>query len=139
MSWRSRLLSTGPRDVTSSLGLLALRVGFGGLMMAQHGWGKLSSFAEKKGSFPDPLGVGSELSLALACVGEFAAPILLILGLGTRLASVPAAFTMAVAAFVVHGADPLAKKEMALIYMVAFIAIGLIGPGRYSLDRKLSD
>ena len=44
---------------------------------------------------------------------------------------------MAVAAFVVHGADPLAKKEMALLYMVAFLAIAFIGPGRFSLDRKI--
>lgn len=105
--------------------------------MVRHGWPKLSAFAEKKGVFPDPLGIGSELSLSLACVGEFVAPLLLILGLGTRLASLPAAFTMAVAAFLVHGGDPLAKKEMAIIYLVAFVAIGLIGPGRYSLDRRL--
>ncbi len=137
MTLRTRLLSVGPSDPRTSLGMLLLRLGFGGFMIVRHGWGKLSSYADKKDSFPDPLGVGSELSLALACFGEVVAPLLLILGLGTRLASIPAAFTMAVAAFVVHAGDPLAKKEMALIYLVAFVAIGIVGPGRWSLDKAL--
>jgi putative oxidoreductase len=137
MSLKSRLFFVGPRDPLGSLGLLLLRVGFGGLMIVRHGWPKLMSFQEKKASFPDPLGVGHELSMTLACVGETLAPALLIVGLATRLSAVPAAFTMAVAAFLVHGGDPLAKKEMALIYLVGFLAIGLLGPGRYSLDRRI--
>ena len=137
MSLRRRLLSTGPTVLRTSLGLLLLRLGFGGLMIVRHGWPKLAKFSEKKAVFPDPLGVGSELSLTLALVGEIVAPLLIVLGLGTRLASVPAAFTMAVAAFLVHAGDPLAKREMALIYFVAFVVIALMGPGRYSLDRKL--
>lgn len=44
---------------------------------------------------------------------------------------------MAVAAFIIHGADPLAKKELALLYLAAFAAIGLTGPGRFALDAWL--
>ena len=65
------------------------------------------------------------------------APALIVAGLATRLSAIPAAFTMAVAAFVVHASDPLAKKEMALVYFAAFLAIALLGPGRWSLDRKI--
>ena len=43
---------------------------------------------------------------------------------------------MGVAAFIVHGADPLAKKEMALLYFIAFVAIFLAGPGKFSIDGK---
>lgn len=137
MSLRNRLFFVGPRDTLSSAGLLLLRVAFGGLMIVNHGWGKLMSFSEKKGGFPDPLSVGNELSMALAIVGEVFAPALIVAGLATRLSAIPAAFTMAVAAFVVHASDPLAKKEMALVYFAAFLAIALLGPGRWSLDRKI--
>jgi len=45
-------------------------------------------------------------------------------------------FAMAVAAFIAHGADPFAKKEMALLYLVGFLTVALMGPGRYSIDQR---
>jgi putative oxidoreductase len=43
---------------------------------------------------------------------------------------------MGVAAFIVHGADPLGEKELALFYFLSFFMIMLTGPGAYSLDKK---
>mgnify|MGYP002631111543 CR=1 FL=1 len=137
MSLSSRLFDVGPRTPIASAALLLLRLGAGGLMATQHGWGKLSEFSAKSATFPDPLGVGSETSLALTCVGEFLAPVLIMLGLGTRLAAVPAAFAMAVAAFVVHAGDPIGRRELALVYLLMFLVIAMLGPGRFSVDRKL--
>jgi len=50
--------------------------------------------------------------------------------------AIPSAITMVVAAFIVHGADPLQKKELALVYLIMFLAIALLGPGKYSIDKK---
>lgn len=105
------------------------------MMLVQHGIPKLDKLNDPAG-FPDPLGIGSLPSLILCLIGEFLAPILLILGLKTKLAAIPAAITMAVAAFVVHGADPLARKEMALLYLIAFVVIFLAGPGSVSIDGR---
>jgi len=106
-------------------------------MLLEHGWPKLAGFAEKMGSFPDPLGVGSTVSLSLAVFGEFFASLLLVLGLGTRAAAVPFVITMLVAAFIVHGDDPFGDKERALLYATAGLALLLTGAGRWSLDHLI--
>lgn len=118
------------------LGLLVLRVGVSSLMLT-HGFPKLMQLLEGNTSVVgDPIGVGTLVSSILVVIGEVIAPVLILIGLKTRLAAIPAAITMAVAAFLVHGSDPLAKKEMALLYLIAFIAISLMGAGRFSVDKK---
>jgi putative oxidoreductase len=126
------------RDTLHHAGLLLLRAVFAGLMVGNHGFPKLTSYAEKAASFADPLGVTPPVSMALAIVGEFFAPLFLILGLGTRIAAVPAAFTMLVAALLAHADSILGKGEMALLYAAAFVVIGLCGGGRYSLDAVIA-
>lgn len=115
------------------LALLLLRVGFGGFMLT-HGIPKFEKLSDASG-FHDPLGIGALPSLLLTIIGEVVAPLLLIIGLKTKLAALPAAITMLVAAFVVHGKDNLGAKEHALLYAIVFIVIFLAGPGRFSIDR----
>jgi putative oxidoreductase len=124
-------------DMFTSIGLLILRVGVSTLMVT-HGWGKVTSiFSGKFAGFPDPIGMGNTLSLIFAAAGEFLCPILIAAGLFTRLAAIGPAFTMAIAAFVVHSADPWASREPALAYMIPFVALIFTGPGRVSLDHLL--
>ena len=123
-------------SISNNLGLLILRLGFGGLMLT-HGIPKLEMLTDPS-SFGDPIGVGPTLSLILCLIGEVLAPILIIIGLKTKWAAIPAAITMAVAAFVVHASDPLGNKEMALLYLIAFVVIFLSGAGKYSIDDKLN-
>jgi len=102
-----------------------------------HGIQKVMGFSEISAVFPDPIGVGGQLSLIMAIGAEVGCSILLILGLGTRLAVVPLAFTMIVALFVVHGADPWKMKELAALYLAVYAVIFITGPGDLSLDQKL--
>ena len=119
----------------TDISLLLLRLAFGGLMVINHGWGKLEKLlAAGPIKFGDPLGVGAEVSLSLAVFSEVVCSILLMVGLFTRWASVPALITMLVAAFIVHGGDPIRDKESALLFGTAYLVILLMGPGRYSLD-----
>ncbi|MCF1422934.1 DoxX family protein [Mangrovimonas futianensis] len=117
----------------NDLALLILRVGFGGFMLT-HGIPKMGMLSNPS-DFGDPMGVGSTISLILALIGEVVAPILLIIGFKTKWAAIPAAITMAVAAFVVHAKDDLATKEHALLFLIAFVVIFLTGAGKYSFDK----
>ena len=124
------------RDLTRDLGLLLLRLSFGGLMLT-HGIPKLLGFAEKADGFPDPIGLGSAVALSLAVFAEVVCAAMVVLGAFTRLAVVPLIVTMAVAAFIIHADDPLGRKELALLYLGAYLAIGLLGAGRFSVDARL--
>jgi len=125
-----------PERRSLDLGLFALRAGAGALMLV-HGLPKLMSFAERAARFPDPLGVGSPVSLSLAIFGEVVCSLFLILGLGTRLFAVPYAFTMIVAGLVVHAGDPWDDREKAVLFLLLGVVVALTGPGRFSLDAWL--
>lgn len=117
----------------SDIGLLILRVGFSGMMLT-HGIPKIGKLFETPIKFADPFGFGEIPSLVLALIGEFVAPILIIIGVKTKLATVPVIITMLVAAFIIHAADPLAVKEKALLYLIGFLVILFAGPGKFSID-----
>lgn len=119
------------------VGLLILRIGFGAQMMLGHGLGKLQGYSAGAATFPDPLGVGNQLSMTLAVFAEFFCSALLILGLATRLALTQLIATMAVAFFIVHAKDPMKVKELALVYLIAYVGMFIAGPGRLSVDAWL--
>ena len=116
---------------------LMLRVGLGAFMLLSHGRQKLASFTEKSEVFPDPLKIGSFLSLSLATFAEFFCSILLILGLLTRFASLNLLITMLTAGLIFHYKDPFAQKELALLYAFGFAYFTFVGGNRYSLDQGL--
>jgi len=124
------------RETCTSAGLLLLRIAFAGLMLG-HGIPKLLAFNELAVKFADPLGMGSQLSLIAAIGTEVGCSILLLLGLGTRLAAIALAFTMGVALFMVHGADPWQKRELAACFMAVYITLLWTGAGAFSLDRMI--
>ena len=118
----------------TSLGLLILRVGFAGTLALFHGLPKLLDFTNKMHTFPDPIGLGSTVSLTLAVTAEFFCAILVVVGIFTRFTVVPLVILMAVAFFIIHGADPFMKKELAFMYLLAFTSILAAGPGKFSAD-----
>ena len=124
------------KDAYSSIGLLILRVAFGASMLS-HGVPKVMGFSKIAEKFPDPIGLGSQVSLALASSAEVGCSFLLIIGLCTRVACLPLAFTMLVAILFVHGSDPWKAKELAALYLAVYVSIAFLGAGKYSLDYKL--
>lgn len=124
-----------PHTSLTDFAALLMRLVFGGTMAMSHGYGKLTGMSAAK--FPDPLGIGNAASYWGAVGGEFFCCVLIVLGLFTRIACVPAMFTMGVAFFVVHKADKFQTKELAFLYLCAFTIMLLLGPGKYSLDHVL--
>jgi len=122
-------------SILKDIGLAFLRMG-AAAMMITHGLPKFQKLVGGNLQFADPIGIGSTPTLVLTVLAEFVCPILIFVGFKTRWASVPVVITMLVACLVVHAADPFKTKEMALLYAVIFITILVLGPGKYSLDRK---
>lgn len=133
-----RLFLTGIREEYLNILLLVLRLAIAALMLT-HGLPKLSKLLEGgEIQFGNPIGLGPGISLALAVFAEVFCSLLIGIGLGTRLASIPLMFTMIVAAFIAHGADPFARKEMAILYLLFYLALLVTGSGKYSLDFLLT-
>lgn len=122
-------------ETAPDLGLLALRLTAGGTLLLQHGWPKLMKFAELSGSFSDPLGVGSFLSLVLILLAEVLCAALVALGLWTRLTTIPPIIGMAVVVFLQNADGTFKQQELGFLYLMAFACIFLLGSGRFSLDR----
>ena len=114
-----------PRSVDAML--MILRLLFGGLMM-WHGVSKIDNFSVLVENFPNPIGLGSRMSLYLAIFAEVICSAALI----------PLVFTMCVAMVVVHNGQSFAAKELALIFLVIFVLLFIMGAGRYSLDNMIS-
>lgn len=119
-----------------SAAMLLLRLGLGILMM-NHGYDKLIHFGEYKDQFISFLGMGKTLSLALAVFAEFFCSLFLILGLFTRLATIPLIITMCVVIFSINNGKVFAQHESPALYVAGFLAILIIGPGRVSVDSMI--
>ena len=106
--------------------------------MLSHGYGKLEKIMAGNVQFGDPIGLGPEVSIILVVFAEVLCALFLLFGIFTRLASIPLAFTMAVAAFIVHAEDGFGKQEMSLLYLTIFIVLLILGGGKYSLQSLMS-
>jgi putative oxidoreductase len=135
MDYKKILFCSHSNTTLVNLGMLFLRIVFG-FTMITHGWPKFANFTMLSATFLDPIGIGSTLSLALVVFAELFASILLIIGLGTRVALIPMIINMLVAYFIVHANDPFANKELAFLYLAVYVALMIIGPGKFSLDAK---
>lgn len=121
-----------------NLALLALRLAVG-ILMLTHGIPKLEKLMTGDFNFPDPIGLGSELSLILATFAEFFCSILIIIGFRSRLAAIPLIITMIVALLVVHGADKITENWNILLYILAYGILMHLGGGKYSITYYLSN
>lgn len=132
-----RLLQIRYTDNAVTISMLLLRVGLG-LMMLPHGYQKLIHFADRASRFADPFHIGNSTSMALAIFAEFFCSVFIVLGLFTRLATIPLIIAMSVALFHSHGGDIFGAGEKAALYLVGYFAILLMGPGKVSADRLIS-
>lgn len=126
-----------PKRHYTNLSLLLLRIVSGGLMLT-HGIPKFDRLIAGKTKFADPIGLGEEFTLILTVFAEVLCAGLVAIGLFTRAAVIPLIVTMLVAAFIVHGDDPFARKELPLMYVTMYLLLYFKGPGDLSLDKVLN-
>ena len=133
------MASSTKREALLDLGLLGLRVLLGA-GLAYHGFGQVfggdvAGLAEGVTKLGLPYPVHSAW---LAALSEFVGGILLVFGLGTRVAAFFIFITMSVAAFLAHAHDPFAVKELALAYWAMAGTLVMTGPGGTSVDALLA-
>ena len=137
MRLRGALFDTGRDGFWRNLGLLILRVGFAGTLLLRHGLPKIPALAADPIQFFDPLGLGPGVSLVLAILAEVVCAVALLLGLLSRFASATLATNFAVVVFFIHQAEvPGDRGELALLYLLVFVALTLTGPGQFSFDAR---
>ena len=126
---------TGNHD----LGLALMRIVVGGVFLA-HGAQKLFQFgiAGVAGGMAQ-MGIPfPTVSAVLVTAAEFGGGLFLLLGLLTRLAAIPVAFTMLVAFLKVHMRNGLFLPngfEYVLVLFAANLAFMISGPGAWALDN----
>ena len=112
--------------------ILLIRLFFG-VMFFIHGLDKMMNFSELSEVYPNVLGFGSYMTLMVTIFCEFCCSLFLIAGLLVRIMVLPMIAAMAVAFFDVHDAM-LPEGELSLIYLVVFVMLYVVGPGKYSID-----
>lgn len=125
------------QDLVTSFGLLVLRIGAGGLLFGAHGWAKLMDVAARAPTFADPIGLGPWTSFGLVVFAEVLCTGFVMVGLLTRLSTVPILIFLGVAAFIQHANDPWSRRELPLLFAVPFLALLFTGAGRFSLDASI--
>lgn len=131
------LFPVNTHNSRTSFALLFLRIAFAAMMMT-HGWKKLADLDHAAQQF-ELMGVGGSLMVRLAVFAEFLCAAGVLTGLLFRLSLIPLIVTMCVAFFFVHGGKLVGEGngELALLYLVVFIALITTGPGKYAIDNLI--
>jgi putative oxidoreductase len=118
--------------VKIDIGLLILRVGFSGFLFLL-GLEKLEVALSSNINYTDPIGLGPTLTLVLFT--ELICTVLVAVGYRVRWSSIPPIILMLVAVFIVHKNDSIMEKELAVLYLISFIVIGILGSGKYAIKK----
>ncbi|CAM3345046.1 DoxX family protein [Pseudomonas floridensis] len=119
----------------SGWGLLFMRVSVSLLLLHVHGLPKLMHWSEEVQRIEDPFGLGGTLTLALAVFAEVICPVLLILGIWSRLACLPVLAVLAVAVLFIHPEWSVEQGQFAWLLIILFLGLALTGPGPLVIAR----
>ena len=124
-----------PESKGFSLLLLGLRLLFC-ILLIIHGFDKVYNYTALCFTFPDPIGIGREISLLFAIFAEILCSLALIFGALFRLSMLPILAMLIVAFFHIHQAS-IIQGELAFLYLMVLILMYIAGPGQYSIDAKI--
>ncbi|PJR04062.1 DoxX family protein [Avrilella dinanensis] len=130
---------TNPRPSNSlyHIVLLGFRVLLSVEMIYAHGLKKLGIGVAEAEQVPNPLHFPEAINNALAVSANILFPILVILGIFTRLAVLPILALTLTGYFVLHFHDAPLVKDTPFMYSLSYLVILFLGAGRYSLDHYL--
>jgi putative oxidoreductase len=131
-----KVFGPGHDSSATNLAWFVMRLWLGPTMFFNHGLDKLVHFHDIAAKFPDPLGIGQPVSLALVMFAEVIGSLLLTIGLLTRFAALLLVIDLFVAFLMVHqtALNGTNGGELAFIYLSGFVALLIAGGGMISLD-----
>ncbi len=130
--------STVPSEKLFDRGMLFFRAAISLEMIFVHGLKKLGIGGTEAEIVPNPLHLPEAFNEALAISANLFFPFLILIGLCTRLATLPALAVTLTGYFVVHWNDALLVKDTPFMYSVAYLLILVLGPGKYSFDHRIN-
>jgi putative oxidoreductase len=113
-------------------GLLFLRLTSAALLCYVHGLPKVIHYADELTRIENPFGLGPAFSLWFAIFAEVVCPLLIALGVLTRLACLPIIAVLLVALFAVHPDWTIAEGQFAWLLLIVFTTLALTGSGRWA-------
>jgi len=125
------LFSQPPRI---NAGLFFLRLTGCLLLLHVHGLPKVFNFSEELTRIEDPFGLGPWMSLLPAIFAEVVCPILILIGLFTRLACLPIIGVLLVAMVFVHPEWSVAEGQFGWLLLIIFTTLAITGPGSWSVN-----
>lgn len=120
------------------LSLLVFRIAVATELMLAHGLKKIGVGVADAERVPNPLHLPENVNQLFATTANLFFPVLVILGLFTRLAVLPTLAVTLTGYFVVHWNDSLMGKDMPFMYSLAFLLLFSFGPGKYSIDNFIN-
>ena len=133
-----KLLSISYSVGAFNAAILLLRLGVGILMM-KHGYDKLIDFSNLEPNFMNFMEMGSKRSLELLIFAEFYCSGLIILGLFTRLASMPLIIATCIMIFKAHNGEVFGDGQTAALYLISYLVLLFVGPGSISVSALLEN
>lgn len=125
--------AAAPDDTALHAGLLFLRLTGSALLIAVHGLPKVLHYNQELTRIEDPFHMGATPTLLLAILSETLCPLLIALGVLTRLACLPIVATLLVAMLVVHPDWSLADGQFGWMLLIIFTTVLIAGPRRFSI------
>ncbi|MBC9932257.1 DoxX family protein [Chitinophaga qingshengii] len=133
----SYILYSDAGSTINNYAMLAFRVLLAFQLFRVHGMKKFRRENGQKEQVPNPLHLPETLNGLVATFADTAVPFLIILGLFTRLAILPAIGVTAIGYWVVHRKDSLEIRDVPYMYTLSLLLLLALGPGRYSIDMQL--
>lgn len=132
-----QLLYSNLGSSLSNWAMLTFRILLAAELFRVHGMKKFRGNNGQPEVVPNPLGLPQAINNLVATLSDTVVPVLVILGLCTRIAVLPTIGITAVGYFVVHRKDSLEVRDVPYIYTICFLLLLATGPGTISADHYI--
>lgn len=133
-----KITNVYPTPLVFNASLLIFRIAICLQLMLVHGTKKIGIGIAEPEKVPNPYHLPEVINQYLAIAANLIFPVLVILGVFTRLAVIPILALTLTGYFVVHLHDSPSVKDIPFMYSLSYLLLLVLGPGRYSLDHLIN-